>query len=82
MEITGMGKLNVYYVSYEIKISNTESRFASAFLSNATEEEFKELLDNYLSANEEPNLGLFRVYVSDNGYYCQGLEGEVLMPRD
>ena len=82
MEILGMGKLNVYYISYRLKISNTEASFASAFLSNATEEEFKELLDNYKSNNDEPNLGIFREYMANNGYYCQGLEGEVLIPRE
>ena len=81
MEIIGMGKLNVYYISYELKISNTEAGFASAFLTDATEEEFQELLDNYSSNNEDLNLGLFRSYVANNGYYCQGLEGEVLIPK-
>jgi hypothetical protein len=81
MEIIGIGKLNVYYINYKLKISNTKANFASAFLSNASEEEFQELLDNYSSNNEEPNLGLFRTYVANNGYYCQGLEGEVIIPK-
>ncbi|MGZ7067309.1 MAG: hypothetical protein ACXVHT_03335 [Methanobacterium sp.] len=75
----GMGKLNVYYVNSELKIGNTVTSIASAYFSNATEEEFKNLLDNFL-ANNDFNSGLFMSYVAQNGYFCTVLDKEVLTP--
>jgi hypothetical protein len=47
-----MGKLNVYYVTSELNIGNTTTSITSAYFSNATEEEFKNLLDNFNGDNE------------------------------
>jgi hypothetical protein len=64
-----IGKLNVYYISSEL------SRVAyPAFFTDATESEFKELLDNYLSQNDSKGEGkinenLFAVYIAKNGYH-------------
>ncbi|MGB9978785.1 hypothetical protein [Methanobacterium sp.] len=75
-----MGKLNVYYINSDLKIGNTVTSIASAYLSNATEDEFKGLLDSFLADNEL-NSGLFMSYVANNGYYCKVLDGEILTPR-
>ena len=75
-----MGKLNIYYINSDLKIGNTVASIAQAYLSNATEEEFKGLLDSFLT-NNDLNSGLFMSYVAQNGYYCTVLEGEVLTPR-
>ena len=40
-----MGKLNVFYISSELKIGDITTNIASAFLTSATESEFQELLD-------------------------------------
>jgi hypothetical protein len=76
-----MGKLNVYYVSSELKIGTATTPITSAYFTNATETEFKELLDNYSSENEaDPHLSGFISYVTANGYYCTVLGKEVLNP--
>lgn len=75
-----IGKLNVYYINNDLKIGDMVTSIAQAYLSNATEEEFKGLLDSFLADNDL-NSGLFMTYVAQNGYYCTVLEGEVLTPR-
>ena len=74
-----IGKLNVFYTNNELKIGDVVTSSASAFFSNATESEFKNLLDNFLSDNEF-NSGLFMSYVAKNGYFCTVPDKEVLTP--
>ena len=52
---------------------------------NATEEEFKELLENYLSENESqdgPDFSVqrFRNYVAKNGFYIHTMRDKVFRP--
>ncbi len=74
-----MGKLNVFYISSELKIGDITTNIASAFLTSATESEFQELLDGQAS-DENFNTGLFMAYVAKNGHYCTVLDKELLNP--
>ncbi len=76
-----IGKLNVFYISSDLKVGDTVINIASAFLTNAIETEFKDLLDNYVSDNKYNN-SLFMSYVAQNGYYCTVLDKEVLTPTN
>jgi hypothetical protein len=76
-----MGKLNVYYVTSELNIGNTTTPITSAYFSNATEEEFRNLLDSFNRDNEsDTSLSGFLPFVTSNGYYCAVLGKEVLNP--
>jgi len=70
-----MGKLNAHYINSDLKIINTVPSIAKAYLSTATEEEFKDLLDSFLTDNDL-NSGLFIPYVAQKGHYCTVLERE------
>lgn len=61
-----LGKLNSFYIG--------KSGRPHFILTNATEEEFKGLLESYLSENESQDgsdfqVLLFEDYVTKNGYY-------------
>jgi len=77
-----MVKLNAFSIDPELKFGKI---LPSAFFTNATEEEFKELLDNFLLENElkdnrEFNAGFFTSYVQKNGYYIMTNKRAVLAP--
>lgn len=77
-----MVKLNCFSIDPHLKFGKI---LPSAFFTNATQEEFKELLDNFISENEakddrEFNAGLFTSYVQKNGYYIMTLKRKVLLP--
>jgi hypothetical protein len=74
-----MGKLNVHYINSDLKSINTVTSIAQAYLSTAKEEEFKDLLESFLTDNDL-NSGLFIHYVAQKGHYCTVLEGEVSTP--
>lgn len=72
-----MGKLNTFYI-------NSEQRgevIPSAYFTDATEDEFKELLDNFLSENDGKfNIIRFTGYVGQNGYYIMTIR-DVIPPH-
>ena len=72
-----MGKLNSFYIDATVR--------PHAILTNATEEEFKELLENYLSENNSQdgrdfNILSFVNYVTKNGYYIKTGNHDLLSP--
>ncbi len=74
-----IGKLNVYYISTDLKVGDIVTSIANAFLCSGTEDEFRDLLDNFLLDNDF-NSGLFMSYVARNGYYCTVIDKELLTP--
>ncbi len=45
------GNINAFYIGDEIKIRNNVTRVNTAFLTSASETEFKDLVSNYLTKN-------------------------------
>ena len=75
-----IGKVNSFYIDSELE-SGKEFPYAFYF-TNATETEFKELLDNYLSENESQgdnnfNVGVFSLYIGKQGYYIHTVRNKV-----
>ena len=80
MEIT-MGKLNGYFID-STNVWGTQHPFD--ILTNATEVEFKDLLNGYLSENESqdgPDFSVqrFSNYVIKNGFYIK-TKGNFILP--
>jgi hypothetical protein len=73
------GKLNNFYISDEIKIRNNITRIDTAFLTSASETEFKDLVNNY-SFDKKFNPADFTFYISENGHFCIVLGKEVRKP--
>jgi hypothetical protein len=76
------GKLNVFYIDSKLKWGTV---LPSAYFTNATEKEFFELLDNFLSEIESKGVsdfsaGVFTKYVAKNGYYILTEKSKVLPP--
>lgn len=72
------GKLNCFYIG--------KSGRPHAFLTNATEDEFKGLLESYISENESQDgirfqVGLFELYVRENGYYLKYGNSDLNAPK-
>ena len=72
-------EINCYCIDSEIE----SGKFNPAYYwTNATEEEFKGLLDNYLSEIEGKfNEGTFTLYISKNGYYIHTRRTHVFPPH-
>jgi hypothetical protein len=80
MEIT-MGKLNGYFID-STHVWGTQAPFD--ILTNATESEFKDLLDGYISENQSqdgPDFSVqrFSNYVVKNGFYIK-TKGNFIIP--
>ena len=76
-----MGKLNGFFIDATLKWG-TASPYD--ILTNATEDEFKKLLESYLSENESqdgPDFSVqrFRNYVAKNGFYIK-TKGYFILP--
>lgn len=75
--------VNSFLINSEI---NSGKGFAYAFyFTNATESQFKELLNNFLSEYEikddnKFNPGVFTAYVARNGYYIHTRRDRVFSP--
>jgi len=73
-----VGKVNVLHVTTDPKkFKNTSTTITYAYLTTATETEFKELLNDYLLDNKFERRQ-FMSYVAQNGYYCIVLDNEAL----
>ena len=81
-----VGKVNVLHVTTDPKkFKNTSTTITYAYLTTATETEFKELLNNFLSEYEinddsKFNPGVFTEYVAKNGYYIHTRKDKVFSP--
>jgi hypothetical protein len=77
------GKLNVFFVDTELSWEPNK-KFNHAFFTNATEDEFNSLLDDYVSEIESEgsdfNINFFRNYVLKSGYYAYVEIYKVLPP--
>jgi hypothetical protein len=68
-------------------IDSDEKKFDAAYYwTNAGEEEFKELLDNYLSENniqedKKFKVGMFTMYIWQHGFYIHTRSTHVFPPR-
>ncbi len=73
-----VGTANVLYVITDPKkFKNFSTTVTYAYLTTATETEFKNLLDDYLSDNKFERMD-FMSYVAKNGYYCIVLRDEAV----
>ena len=73
-----VGKVNVLYVTTDPKkFKNILTTITYAYLTTATETEFKDLLNDYLSENKFERRQ-FMSYVSQKGYYCIVLDNEAV----
>ena len=73
-----VGKVNVLHVTTDPKkFRNTSTTITYAYLTTATETEFKNLLDDYLSDNEFERRQ-FMSHVTQKGYYCIVLDNEAV----
>jgi hypothetical protein len=75
--------VNSFVIDSELA-SNKNFPFAFYFI-NATESEFKELLNNFLSEYEikddsKFNPGVFTAYVAKNGFYIHTMRDKVFRP--
>ncbi len=76
-------KINCYCIDSELKSGKFDYAY---YWTDATEEEFKELLDGYLSENninEDKNFksGIFTAYVFQQGYYIHTRRDKVFRPK-
>jgi hypothetical protein len=62
-----MGKLNVYYIKSELKIGNITTSIANAYFTSATETEFGDLIDSYVTENGSEDLSGLISYITKNG---------------
>ena len=77
--------INSFVIDSEL-ISNKKFPFAF-YYTNATESEFIELLNNFLSEYEikeetKFNPGIFTAYVAKNGFYIHSRKDKVFRPID
>ncbi len=74
------GKLNCFFIDTELKWDKYNP---SVIFMNATEDEFNELLENYISEIESQdqdfNINFFRNYILKNGYYAY-TEPHIILP--
>lgn len=80
-EIIEVGELNTFYIDVMVNIKGLEAPIASAYLTNASFSEFQDLLNRYLSENDEFNGGLFMRYLAKNGFYGHAFKGAPLSPH-
>jgi hypothetical protein len=71
-------KLNVFSVVEEVKILNRVTRIDIAFLTSASESEFKDLVSGFSYEKFDP--ADFTFYANENGYFCTVLAKEVRKP--
>ena len=75
------GKLNCFFIDKELKWGKYNP---DVIFINATEEEFNELVENYVSEIESEggnfNINFFRNYVLKSGFYAYTKPNEVLPP--
>ena len=72
-------KINCYCIDPGIESGKPNPAY---YWTNAGEEEFKELLDNYLSENNSKfNDGTFTLYIIKNGYYIHTRRTHVFHPK-
>ncbi len=76
-------RINCYCIDIELKTSKFDYAY---YWTDATEEEFKELLDNYLSENgiqddDKFKSGMFTAYVFQQEYYIHTRRDKVFRPR-
>ena len=80
MELT---KINCFCIDSELKSGKFDYAY---YWTDATEDEFKELLSNYLSENgiQDDNKfksGMFTAYIFQHGYYIHTRREKVFRPR-
>lgn len=75
------GKLNCFFVDTQLKWGRHNP---DVIFMNATEEEFNELLDNFISEIESQgndfNINFFRNYVLKSGYYAYTQPNQIIPP--
>jgi len=75
------GKINWFFIDKELKWDKYNP---DLIYINATEDEFNELLENYVteieSEGKEFNINFFRNYVIKKGYYCETKPNYILPP--
>jgi len=80
-----MGALNLFYVARiteKFKRTGKISRedITTAHLTDASEVEFKKILEDFIAENGDYDRAKFPFYVAKNGYYCIHLNKELLRP--
>lgn len=74
------GKLNCFFIDTELKWDKYNP---SVIFMNATENEFNELLEKYISEieshDQDFNINFFRNYALKNGYYAY-TEPHIILP--
>ncbi len=80
------GSLNLYYID-QISEKRRESNKVSspddltiAILTDAKEEEFRMIFDKFIAENQYYDLQKFPFYMSKNGFYCIGLNKQLIFP--
>ncbi len=75
------GKLNWFFIDTHLKWGKYNP---DLIYINATEEEFNDLLDKYVSEIESEgkdfNINFFRNYVLKSGYYCSTEPNKIIPP--
>ena len=76
-------KINCYCIDSELKSGKFDYAY---YWADATEDEFKELVDNYLSENgiQDDNkfkAGMFTAHVFGHGYYIHTRRDKVFRPK-
>jgi len=80
MEVTA---INCYCIDSELKSGKFDYAY---YWTDASENEFKELLDNYLSENRIEDdskfkAGMFTAYIFQKGYYIHTRRDKVFRPK-
>jgi hypothetical protein len=75
------GKINWFFIDTRLKWGRYNP---DLIYINASEDEFNDLLENYLneieSEGEDFNINFFRNYVLKNGYYCSTEPNNIIPP--
>lgn len=81
-----MGSLNMFYVD-RISQKRSESNKKSAkeditvpVISDASEEEFRNIFDEFIAENGDYDRVKFPLFVIENGYYCIVLNQQLMVP--